>query len=430
MNSRTRPTIRLRSARLAAGAAVAVVACAALAPAAVAAPGSPGTPAAPVTVFNEGFGTGLTLGELISLEDYGTQNYTAHADWLSAAAGNGLIIDGTTSNADFLAGGYNDGTGAAYDFLREMATKLGQLNGSSPANSNHAVTAYTAANPGANLVEFRTETPLPLNAGGRFLTISANVGVANCQAQHPQLAFYLDDGGTETAVNTTALDPCPDNVGGVVHATHLQGGRAVLFAGDAVGVIMRNELGSGSGNDHAFDDIQVLDVTPQLDKEFADDGATLSPGDITDLVLTVTNTSELGVKTGWSFTDALPAGLKVAGVVTHDCAAATVAAPTGAGSIAVTAGSLAAGAASCSITVPVSAAGAGTYENSAHNITSVGLDAPGSTVVSYADDDDDLAAPDTGEQRASAWQPWAAIGAGFAVLVAMMTRFVAIRRRA
>ena len=38
---------------------------------------------------------------------------------------------------------------------------------------------------------------------------------------------------------------------------------SVLFTGDEVGIRIRNAAGSGIGNDHAFDDIRVLDVTPQ-----------------------------------------------------------------------------------------------------------------------------------------------------------------------
>jgi uncharacterized repeat protein (TIGR01451 family) len=214
------------------------------------------------------------------------------------------------------------------------------------------------------------------------------------------------------------VNPCglPGAVGQV------QGGNAVLFDGDQVGIVMRNANGSGSGNDHAFDDIRVLDVTPQLDKEFEEDGSTFQPGDVTNLVLTITNTSELGVKTGWEFTDALPGDMTVAGEVTSDCAAATIDAAEGSGEVVVTDGSLAAGAASCSITVPVTAQEGGVYENSADNITSRGLGAPGATSVEYVvpetpeEEGTDVAAPDTRAERSSMLPAVAALAAGGALL--------------
>ncbi|WP_418058131.1 hypothetical protein [Pimelobacter simplex] len=374
----------------AAGLAAVLSTGAVLTPHAAADPGHPGTPAAPVVLLHEAFSDGLSAGELVSLDDYGTANYTADPAWLSGPAGNGLVVDGTTSNADMVAAGYTNaplpipGGGDHGDELRSLATALGQLNGTSPATANHAVTAYTDQNPGANLVEFQTRTPLNLPANGRFLTISANVGVENCvRATAPLLKFYLVNAAGENAVNTAALNPCVGAPSDAALATTLTGGNAVLFDGNQVGIVLRNENGSGGGNDHAYDDIRVLDVTPQLDKDFASSQTIRRPGDVANLVFTVTNTSELGAKNGWSFTDQLARGLAVAGTPSTDCAAATIDAAPGATSIEVTAGSLAAGAASCTLTVPVTSTAPGTFTNSAANITSVGLDAPGSTQVTY-----------------------------------------------
>lgn len=349
-----------------------------------AAPGHPGTPSAPKVLMNETFEHGQTAGGLTKLADYTSTygSFTADAPWLDAAQGNGLIVDGTTSDPTFGGAGFS-GSGTAK--LRSLATEIGTINGTSPANTNHAVTAWTASSdPGANKIEFETVAPINLHANGRFLTVAANVGVTSCSSAHPQLNFFLDDGGTETQVNATALDPCGSFTDTDPHATEIMGGRAALFTGNAAGLIIRNGQGTSNGNDHAFDDVRVLDVTPQLDKNFEASGKTLHPGDAVSLVLTVTNTSELGAKTGWDFTDTLPKGLKVAGAATVDCAAATVAAATGSPVVKVTAGSLAAGAKSCSITVPVTSSKAGSFTNSAANITSEGLNAPGKTTVKYA----------------------------------------------
>jgi uncharacterized repeat protein (TIGR01451 family) len=421
------------SSRLGAGlATLAVTACAsaALAPAAQAAPGNPGTPSDPSVVFREGFENALNDGQLVGLRNYvptadkGT-TYTADPFWLEAAAGNGLVIDGTTSDGTFAAATYTNADGAAD--LRELATTLGRLNGSAVPAANHVVSAYTDANGPDGAVEFRTVDPVDLEADGRFLTISANVAAVNCvRAAAPQLVFLLDDGGTESAVNPTPLNPCVGAPSDAAYSTTIRGGNAVLFDGDEVGIVLRNAAGTGGGNDHAFDDLRVLDVTPQLDKQFQDEGP-LAPGDVTDLVLTVTNTSELGVKTGWEFTDALPEGLAVAGDAVSTCAAADITAAEGDEEIVVEDGSLAAGAASCSITVPVTSDRGGVFENSADNITSRGLDAPGATQVEYvaAEDPadppaeapaDQVLPPATGAERASMVPAAAALAAGAALL--------------
>ncbi|RNL60371.1 hypothetical protein EFK50_18675 [Nocardioides marmoriginsengisoli] len=406
---------------------------------ATAAPGNPGTPSAPTVVFSEGFGTGLASGELSKLADYAGGKYTADPAWLSAAAGNGLVIDGTTTDADQVTAGYTAATGAGVTSptkggeLRELATILGALNGTSPDTANHAVTAYTDANPGANLVEFQTKNLLPLNADGRFLTISANVAVSNCvRASAPLLKFYLVDAGTENVVNNTALNPCTGAPSDAPRAVTLTGGNAVLFDADQVGIALRNENGSGGGNDHAYDDVKVLDVTPQLDKDFVATGDE-QPGDPVDLVFTVTNTSELGGKSGWSFTDKLSPGLEVAGDATSTCAAGDVTAVVGATSIKVENGDLASGEASCTITVPVTADAEGTYKNGPENITSRGLDKPAVTEVVFTapatPGSPEPVLPETGAPAAGNGDLWmTAGGAGLAVL-GLTTVAIASRRK-
>ncbi len=422
-------TSRRRGRRTTAALAASVALVATATGVAVAAPGSPGVPSDPDVLLHETFGTGLASGELALLEDYGTQNYSADAAWLDVAAGNGLIVDGTTSDADLTAAGYTNADGQAN--LRALATKIGEINGSSPASSNHAVTAYTDANPGANKIEFRTVDPLDLNADGRFLTVAANVGVVNCArgAAQPALVFYLDDDGEETRVNPTALTPCADGSTDAAQATELLGGRAALFTGDDVGIVIRNEQGSGGGNDHAYDDVRVLDVTPQLDKAFVDEGEKLKVGETTDLVLTVTNTSELGEKSGWSFTDSLPKSLRVAGEATTTCAAADITAEEGDKEIVVENGSLAQGAASCDITVPVTSKKGGVFKNSAANIDSVGLNDPGATEVSFVAPAVDVEAPDTGAQPAAMWPTYLALSLGLLTVGGLATYQVATRSR-
>ncbi len=81
----------------------------------------------------------------------------------------------------------------------------------------------------------------------------------------------------------------------------------MLFSGSSLGLRLQNATGSGNGNDAAFDNIAVTDVTPRLDRTFA--SSTAPTGGSATLTFTVTNTSERGAKSGWGFTDTLPAGL-------------------------------------------------------------------------------------------------------------------------
>jgi len=415
-----------------AGAAAAITVVAGVA---AAAPGSPGVPADPVVLWHEDFSTGMSGGEVSILDAYDGGTYAADTFWANPANGNGMVIDGTSSNADMLAAGYNDGTpgGEGYSNLRLLATELGQFNGTATASSNHAVTAYTAANGADNLIEFQTVDPTTLPANGRFLTVSANVAALNCVrgAAKPELFFYLVDGSDETQVNDTAANACNGASSDDAYATNLIGGRAALFTGDQVGLIIRNAQGNGSGNDHAYDDIRILDVTPQLDKVFTDEDASqdepLAAGSVTNLVLTVTNTSELGNKSGWNFVDHLPKGLTVAGDPITDCTA-DIAAPNGATIVDIANGVLAAGQASCSITVPVTSAKGGTFENSAANIESVGLNAPGATTVVFAAPPKDPAAPDTGAEPAPMWPAYGALGAGLLLAMGLGAREVLGRR--
>ncbi len=349
------------------------------APAAVAVPmaaGNPGVPGAPVVLFHEDFENGLADGELTPLVDYvgaSGDTYTAEGAWADPAFCNGFILDGTTPDGAMAALGCTSGPGG----LRGLATQLGTYNGTDPAAQNHAVAAYTAGNPGADLVEFETASPVSLNSSveGRFLTLAANVAAINCGLiGDPRLSFYLVDAeGDETPVSSGPTNACAMGGLGQVAANS-----SVLFTGDEVGIRIRNAAGSGIGNDHAFDDIRVLDVTPQLDKAFPATAIVDRPFPLT---FTVTNTSELAAKDGWSFTDVLSDGLAVAAEpnVGGDCVADVDA--TGS-TIAVTGGSLSAGQSSCTITVDVVAGATGEFANGPTNIGSaVGIDLPGVSTV-------------------------------------------------
>ena len=146
---------------------------------------------------------------------------------------------------------------------------------------------------------------------------------------------------------------------------------------------MVNNQPSGSGNDHAFDNIRILDVTPQLDKSFVPDH--VGVGQPSTLTFVITNTDELGLKGGWEFTDNLSAGLTIVGPAVSTCPSSTVTAPLGGTSVAVT-GTLTTGMVSCTVTVDVTSQTVGTVANGPANITDViGMNLPNPTVVEFSE---------------------------------------------
>ena len=363
----------------------------------VAAPSTPGVPSDPTPLFTEDF-QNRTHGSNVLLTGYtgaGGQTYTGDANWVSRSQCNGFIIDSDSTPQAADCGG----SAPLFNSLRQLIYGLGVVDGQTDPKQNAGVAAFTAGNPGGNLVEFETSTPLSLASAGRFVTFSVDAVATSCTSSHPKLRFYLMDGTIERPVSTSAIDPCTGGANVVVPASSglgaitLKGGRfsangSVLLASNAFGIRLRNENASGAGNDGAFDKIRVLDATPQLDKAFSPQ--TVPAGGISTLTFTVTNTSDLAAKSGWGFTDTLPAGLTVAAPLAKGgTCAATV---TGSGSsIVVSGGVLPAQTASCTVTVAVtsSAPAVGqapvTYENCAANLSGVlGLELPGCASVTFA----------------------------------------------
>lgn len=335
-------------------------------------PGHPGVPGDPVELFHEDFENVPGTDTSVMLDAYvgaAGQTYTAHPNWVDPDQCNGFILAGDSPDHPGTCSTGNQ------DQLRTLATNLGALNGTDPASTNFAVAAYTDGDPGAGNVQFATVDPLDIAVANRFLSFSVNVSAVNCGVSAPLLRFFLVDGGTEIPATTDAIDPCAAGTG-----TFATDG-SILFTGAELGIVMRNDNGSGVGNDHAFDDIRLLDTTPQLDKQFS---PTVAPvGVPVDLTFTVTNTSELAAKEGWSFVDTLPDGLTIADPdsVTTDCTNGNITV-TGSDTIAVS-GDLVAGQVSCTASVSVLFSQAGTYVNDATNITDlVGLNPPGAAQVS------------------------------------------------
>ncbi|WP_228388993.1 DUF7507 domain-containing protein, partial [Streptomyces jumonjinensis] len=356
-----------------------------LADRALAAPGSPGLPQGPPVAYAENFenGTGQTPILLSAYTGAPPVNakYTAAPAWIDAAHCNGIILD--QSGANNAACQSQSATAMAE--LKFMANVLGQVEGAATPQNNHAVSAYTdGANPGANKVEFQTINPIPLVTSNRFITFSVDAAAVNCNVSAPLLNFFLTGSGPDIPANNQAINPCTDprsstyNVGPrPIQAGSFASDSSVLVTGSAVGIKMTNANGSGLGNDHAYDNIRILDVTPQLDKAF--NPASIPQGGTSTLTFTVTNTSELAEKNGFAFSDALPAGVVVAAVpnASTTCGSASLTTVPGTGVVGLTGGDLAAGVSSCTFSVDVTSNTTGTYVNQPANVTVTGVDPPG-----------------------------------------------------
>ena len=285
---------------------------------------------------------------------------------------------------------------------------LGVLNGQTlaAAKNNLALTAYTSAG-GYSPTDIEIQssqaplTAIPAGGSGRFITFGVDGAAQNCFATSPQFQFYvLTPGNVETAVGGV-LNVCSDPRGSTItvndrnsnaqsvstRVVRLIASASTLYTGGAsVAVRMRNTAATAGGNDGGIDNLQILDVTPTLSKTAA---ARTYVGQAQALTFTVTNTpGDNLAKTGWSFTDTLPANVTVAtpNGLTNTCGG-TVTAAAGSGSIAIANGTLPAGtaggtASTCTIRVNVVSNIAGSYSNGAGNIgASVGLNLPPAPAV-------------------------------------------------
>ncbi|MDH2424962.1 choice-of-anchor P family protein [Sphaerisporangium sp. TRM90804] len=323
-------------------------------------------PRDPGVVFAEDFENGQGATPVLVTEYTGAapvnQTYTADPAWLSSC--NGWIVSRLGPEATPRAAGCGDW----WPSVKKLAATLGEWAGGDPA-TNHAVAAYTHADPGAGKTQLETRTSVGVGAGSRFLAFSVDVAETNCHGHHAKLGFHLLDGSDAVPAFTTPIEPCAradSTVDGIAVGTYTSDA-PVLFRGPKLGLRLVNFQPSGYGNDAAFDNVRVLDVTPRL--QAAVKPRRVEAGAVSRLEFTIVNTSELAAKKGWSFTGELPAGLTMAGdAATTDCQDGKVTAPAGGGRIDVT-GTLPEGAKSCTVTVPVTSARAGSYSVCAENLT-------------------------------------------------------------
>lgn len=364
-------------------------------PPAAAVPGAPGVPAAATVVYDEDFENGPAVSPILRLDQYtgaSGQTYTADPAWLRGC--NGWLaaaaqdVDAPAPLADCL------NSREYWNNVQQLSQAIGVLHGQSAqtAAGNHAVSAYTASSLNGETLEFATTANVPLPTSSRFLAFSVDVAAINCTLTHPELQFSLVNPQGQQTATGAPIDGCSSPTTVAVPALGVSPARdvvvgtyttnsAVLFSGASVGVRMTN-VPYNFGNDHSFDNIRILDATPQLDKEFI--GGWGRTGGTARLRFTITNTAELGAKQGWSFQDELPAGITVAApsAATSDCPGGTI--TTSATSVSVS-GGLSAGMTSCTVELDVTAPTTGSFVNSPDRVSVVGLNPPASAGVTFSD---------------------------------------------
>lgn len=391
-----------------------------MASAGLAAPGSPGVPRAPATAVyledfqNQAATTGIRIGQYTGGAAANTSTYTTSPNWAPAADQcNGWLLRSTTPRNAAVTNIDSGCDPTAWSFLQGMATAIGLSRGEplATAQQNQILSEYTngGSNPGAG-VEFQTAKPITGTiVPGHFYQISAIYGASNCVSegpglnrQDPSLSFNLiqnqtgsgpapgTGGGTVTTL-ASGLNPCTNpsaqvitTAGHTFHVAKLNSAGFRMPAGvTSLGIQLFNAAGSFRGNDSGFDDPQIVDATPQLDKIFSP--TTLPAGASTTLTFTVTNTDELAAKDGWSFTDTLPTGLAFSGAPVTDCPAGVAIID---GARISGSGNLNAGTVSCSFTVPVTSLAEGSFTNGPTNIGPIdGLLMPGDTTVVFTTPD-------------------------------------------
>jgi uncharacterized repeat protein (TIGR01451 family) len=379
--------------------------------AAVAVPGQPGVPQTGTLLYSEDFSgmdasaAPIRIGSYTGGAAAQGETYTADAAWSpGASACNGWVMRKGTpvpANGGTPAVTNNDqcDRNQAFDHLGDMAEEMGLYQGMSVAAAaqNQILSEYTNTTSGAQSAGIQlqsTRNSIPTVAG-HFYAVSAIFAETNCFSNHASQELSLLVNGVPVVLGS-GLDPCTDPSrqtyeGGNVSVAKLQSNAIqVPTTGSTptLGIRVRNLTATGTGNDVGFDLPQIVDVTPQLDKAFSP--TTITQGAPSTLTFTVTNTTDLMAKKGWSFTDNLPSGLVASGPVGGTCA--LTASSVTSGSISAT-GNLAQGQTSCTITVQVTSNTPGVYTNSGctdnagaaipnctNNVpTIVGLYPPGST---------------------------------------------------
>lgn len=338
-------------------------------------------PQSPRVIFAEDFeNTGTTP---VLLNHYTgapplNMTYTAANAWLTNC--NGWILSNQSSSTYApLVNSCAPTAATAIANLKAMAAALGPVTGQ-PSATNHVVAAYTQADPGANHIQFKTNSTIPLPSPNRFIAFAVGAAEANCDNNHAKMNFALLQGTQVIPLTANPIDPCNQGTQ-LATSPNVFGGSftsdgSTLVSSSSAGIQMTNAQGSGSGNDAAFDDVRMLDTTPHVEKSFQ--SPDVPTGGSVRLTFTVYNTTELNAKPGWSFTDDLPSGLTVASPAdtSTTCTNGEVGATPGSGTLTLS-GNLDAGQDSCTLSVQVTSPVPGSFSNCPANVTNlIGMDPP------------------------------------------------------
>jgi uncharacterized repeat protein (TIGR01451 family) len=328
--------------------------------------------------------------DAVMLDQYRGANgetYGADPYWLDGKACNGVITSGTTAAAFGCA---------SFSALRLLATALSPSHADT---SNHAIAMYTNGDAQSSAgTQLRTLQPIALPSGERFVSMGVDAAAMNCNQSHPLLAFYIQDAETLRRVSKKPIDPCTDvnSETVVLNGTSIRTGSfisdgGILVSNGAVEIVLKNEQLNAIGNDGAIDNLVLVDSTPTLSAATATDHVVA--GDTIRGTFTVQNTSEKGAKSGWSFSESLPAGISVAAEpeAQTTCDAASWSPRAGASDLDAV-GTLASGAASCSLSVNLTAMAPGTFALGGDATTTHGLVAGDAAQIVAAPENNSLAA--------------------------------------
>lgn len=288
-----------------------------------------GVPDPGVPVFTEGFeGYSGTPTAPFTYSTYalaGNPLYLASPQWTEGERCNGVILNQNMTNGSSVesatANKCNTSNGVqSYNFLLMLPQALQQAFGT-PTGSSHpntAVSSYTECKvsgpnqcdtlpTGTNLatgsVLFQTPQLLP-TVKDRYYSFGIDTAYINCgtgpQASDPRYVFSLfetpsgpltrigsDLNGCSATSNpnlSTETQSVTRNFtfGGTrpqtrsVRVSRMVTDASFKATGSSLGLKLHNATGATLGNDGAFDNIRMLDVTPKLDKSFSP--ATIAPG--------------------------------------------------------------------------------------------------------------------------------------------------------
>lgn len=422
-------------------------------------PGTPGTPQDPQDIWVEGFeeppvqtwtGNAGDTGRIDQYQGVASSGLpTVGGQWGAINYCNGIRLNPGASNPNATNNSVNTGycgniTPAStrtdwWNVMRVMSKAMGNYPVASTAtNANNSAGYITdaVALGSTNMyqtaaMDLVTTAPYsddwPSQQASRYYRAGLDASAA-CNTSGPGLGVYLSGSGLGSTAKLTGANPCsspyitdPETPAGQTIRTNRYTGTSAQSstpitraAMGSLRVQVQNSVTSASGNDFAFDNVRLADVTPQLDKQFFsgtwsttnnDGGGSpvaqmpMPPASGTAnnlwLKFTITNTAELGAKDNFGFVEQLPAGLSIypSGTVSQrsrtTCSGATVTAANGGQTITVTGADFSSGSTSCIVRVRVMPASPAVYESPALGTNAAnpgttsltGLNAPAATQV-------------------------------------------------